>query len=134
MPRARKSNITKVSMRFYDGDIKRLKRRAAEDGASTWHDVARRLLHAALDAPAAAPANVGKVFKFIIATDTPDADDPAISWSGMTAAAIAETEAEAREIVRKASAAVGRDARWLAVADVVILPCAAGTFITQAAV
>lgn len=131
MPPAKPANITKVSLRLYDADIARVKRRAKEVGAMSWQDELRRIVHVAIDAPP--PARGGQVYKFFIGPQGKDDPEvPGLTWAGMGAAAIAETEDEAREIVRTASAAVGRDARWLAVADVVILPCAPGTFIMQA--
>lgn len=132
MPRARKPTIERVSVRLFSADIARLKRRAAEAGVTSWNDVARKVLHDALDAPRPA-ADPGSIYKFIIgAAGKVDATDEALTWSNMVAFAVANTEEEAREIVRLNTVAVGRDSRWLAVADVVILPCAPGTFIGQA--
>lgn len=128
---AKPANIKKVSIRLYDADIARVKRRAREAGATSWQDELRRVIHQSLDAPPARSGNE-KIYKFMIGPGgKPDAENPDLTWVNMVAAAVAETEDGAREIIRQASVAVGRDARWLTVADVTILPCAAGTFITQ---
>lgn len=65
-----------------------------------------------------------KIYKFIIHKGqwTPDLSDPALSWEGCLAVAVAPDEASAREAVRRYGSEFGKEVRWLPSARAVEIP------------